>query len=103
MKTQLVVTITQTGERKLADSLLERDLRTMVKEQWETDPATKVTVRHLPEAPPTKDDPAFMNALRDAHMAGQDTGRQIGADRWNKATDYANGVVLAASKSADAE
>lgn len=46
MKTQLIVTITQTGETKLAASLLERDLRTIVKDIWDT-PESSVTVRHV--------------------------------------------------------
>lgn len=48
MKTQLIVTITQTGETKLAASRLERDLRTIVKDIWDT-PESSVTVRHVVE------------------------------------------------------
>jgi hypothetical protein len=94
-KTQLFVTITEGGDKPTKASTLSRMVRERLHALLD---GADITVRHLPEPPPTKDDPAFAAALRDAHMAGQDTGRQIGADRWNKATDYANAMVLAGNQ-----
>lgn len=115
MKTQLIVTITQTGKNKLAASMLERDLRTIVKDIWET-PDSAVTVRHVvedtpagskvaansakPSIPPETAPQVAINRnadlevlLSDAHRAGQLTGRLLGKEGRERANEYAAQMV----------
>lgn len=95
MKTQFLVTFSQSGERTLAASLIERDLREVVKGHFEGD-ATKVTVRHLADTQPEAPAPDLVQALRAAHKAGQRAGRMIGKDSDDAANAYANEVANAA-------
>lgn len=106
MKTQFIVTITQTGDAVTAHVLADM-VRRAVRDETKHLEAT-VAVRHAAEdepAQPIADKdvvtvlrPALHSAIFDAHRAGQVTGRQLPKDSRDKATAFADQAVAVLAK-----
>lgn len=108
MKTQFIVTITQTEDMPLLPATLERNVRSALRGEFNGSEA-KVTVRHMVEDDTTqaaKDPEADVAVARkalhavvsDAHRAGQQTGRLLPKEGREKASAFADQAVAVLTK-----